>query len=94
MIRTRTLYAPFKVNAKAAIGWEKAPLNKVELEGIMIMMVDGADGFRHLVVVFKQKRNPILVSCRGPHLVLRISFILIITMMVRVVLMLLLGSYG
>ena len=45
MIRTRTLYAPFKVNAKAAIGWEKAPLNKVELEGIMIMMVDGADGF-------------------------------------------------
>ena len=73
MIRTRTLYAPFKVNAKAAIGWEKAPLNKVELEGIMIMMVDGADGFRHLVVVFKQKRNPILVSCRGPHLVFGID---------------------
>ena len=31
--KRRILYPPFKVDAKAAIRWKKAALNKVELDG-------------------------------------------------------------
>ena len=36
MKKKKTLYTPFKVDAEAAIRREKAPLNKVELKGMVI----------------------------------------------------------
>ena len=94
MIWRRAEHPPFKVNAKAAIRWEKATLNKVELKGMMdmLMIIDNAYGYfenQDIVLVIpgcsiqtEEKYHSCLLSGSSPGFLYQWSFTLLMVLTV------------